>query len=156
MSKYFLVLVFLFCVSLAVAAESCAPNVTLINQDPYPAVPGNYVKLVFQISSISSSDCGDINFALLPKYPLILDPRETGIRTFSKVDYLKDYNTNILVPYKVRVDENAVDGSSPIEINLQNKGTSPLAISKTFNLEIKTQKQLLTFSSRISITARIR
>lgn len=131
----FLILFFSFAV---VSAEACAPNVTLLNQDPYPAVPGDYVKLVFQISEISAQECNDISFNLLQSYPLIFDPGETGLKTFGKVDYIKDYSASILVPYKVRIDENAINGESPVEIRLQNKGT--FVISKTFNIEVKDTK----------------
>ena len=134
MLRNFLVLVFVFSLTF-VLADSCTPNITLLNQDPYPAVPGDYVKLVFQINDISSTECNDITFKLLPNYPLIFDPGESGVRTFSKVDYLKDYNSNILVPYKVRIDENAVNGETPVETRLQNKGG--FLISKSFDLEIK-------------------
>jgi len=134
MKKYFL-LAILFLAVAFVSAEGCAPNITLLNQDPYPAVPGDYVKLVFQIKDISGADCNDMTFKLVEKYPLIFDPLESGIRTFSKVDYLKDYDSNVLVPIKVRIDENALDGTNPIEVSLQNKGF--FTISKTFDIEVE-------------------
>ncbi|MFA4960705.1 MAG: hypothetical protein WC548_03505 [Candidatus Pacearchaeota archaeon] len=138
MKKLFLILAMMAFMLLFVQADSCAPNITLLNQDPYPAVPGDYVKLVFQIEDISSSECSDITLKLIEDYPLVFDPDESGIRKFSKVDYVKDYNNNILVPYRVRIDENALDGSNPIEVYLQNKGI--FTVTKTFNLEVQDTK----------------
>ena len=137
MLRNFLFLMLIFSLTLVVA-DSCAPNITLLNQDPYPAVPGDYVKLVFQVNDISSTECSDITFRLLSDYPLTFDPGETGSRTFRKVDYLKDFNSNILVPFKVRIDGNAVNGETPIEVHLQNKGV--FLISKTLDLEVKDTK----------------
>lgn len=114
---------------------SCNLGVTLLNQDPYPAVPGDYVKLVFQVDGLAQPDCSDITFNLLEDYPIKFDPGKTGYRFFNKVDYVKDYKSSILIPYEVRIDKNALDGANPVEISVQNKN-SP-AISKTFNLEVK-------------------
>ncbi len=118
------------------AVSTCGLGVKLINQDPYPAVPGDYVKLVFQIDGLlSSANCGDITLNLIPDYPISLNPGESAVRTFKKVDYIKDYKTSILVPYKVRVGKDALDGKTPIEVMVQSKGDAPF--SKTFNLSVK-------------------
>src|SRR3989344_3696915 len=136
-----LILVSIFSLAFA-SAGACDLNVTLINQDPYPAVPGDYVKLVFQIKGIESPDCSDITFELLKDYPIEFDPGESGLRIFKKVDYLKDFETNILTPYEVRVNEDALDGSNPIEANIQSSGDSAvealtLEIPKQQNIEVK-------------------
>lgn len=117
------------------AENVCKATATLLNQDPYPAVPGDYVKLVFQVDGLDNPSCGDITFNLLPDYPIQFNPGESGLKTFKKVDYIKDYKTSILIPYKVRVNEDALDGISPIKAMIQNKGD--VSISKTFNLKIK-------------------
>ncbi len=116
------------------SADACDLSISLLNQDPYPAVPGDYVKLVFQIEGLDSPDCSDITFNLLQDYPIELDPGEDGTKKFSKIDYVKDYESNLLIPYEVRIDENALDGANPIEVNIQNEGDAPL--SQIFNLEI--------------------
>lgn len=119
---------------LITAGATCDLDVTLLNQDPYPAVPGDYVKLVFQVEGIDSPDCDDITFNLLSDYPIEFDPGESGLRTFKKIDYVKDYESNLLIPYKVRVNKDALNGASPIEIRVQSKNSVPL--SKTFDIEI--------------------
>jgi len=134
MKKGALVLLVLMLSSAAVSAEVCNINTTLLSQDPYPAVPGDYVKLVFQIKGIDNPDCNDIIFTLPENYPIEFDPGETGIRIFNKVDYIKDYESNILIPYEVRIDKNAVDGANPIEVMAQSRnGPSFL---KSFDIEV--------------------
>jgi|APSaa5957512576_1039674.scaffolds.fasta_scaffold00641_1 hypothetical protein len=113
---------------------SCDLDVSLINQDPYPVIPGEYVKLVFQLEGTDSPDCDDITFNLLEKYPLEFDPGELGSRTFRKIDYVKDYDSNILVPYEVRINEDALDGSNSIDVQVQSKNDAPLL--KTLDIEI--------------------
>ena len=113
---------------------TCDLDVTLLNQDPYPAIPGEYVKLVFQVEGLESPDCSDITFKLTENYPTKFNPGETGLRTFKKVDYIKDYTSNLLIPYEVRIDDAALDGSSEIETRVQSKNTAPLIT--TLNIEV--------------------
>jgi len=133
MKKVVIVLLLMMSVSF-VAAEACDLNITLLNQDPYPAVPGDYVKLVFQVKGIANPECNDIIFNLPEDYPIEFNPGESGIKTFEKVDYIKDYESSILVPYEVRVNENAIDGANPIEVFVQSRHDA--TVSKIFNLEV--------------------
>ncbi len=129
-----ILLLLLFSISFVAAENICDLKVTLLNQDPYPAVPGDYVKLVFQLEGIDDPDCNDITFNLLSDYPIEFNPGESGLRTFEKVDYIKDYESNILIPYEVRINKDALDGANPIEVRVQSRGDA--SISKIFDLEI--------------------
>jgi len=97
-------------------AESCNLDVSLINQDPYPAIPGDYVKLVFQVNGVDNPECGKVNFELLEQYPLIFDPEGVLIYTVDSGVYNKDFSSYLLAPYKVRIDDDALDGDNPIEV----------------------------------------
>ena len=134
MKKVILLLV-LLSVAFVSADTTCDLEVTLLNQDPYPAVPGDYVKLVFQIGGITSPDCDDITFNLPSSYPIEFDPGESGIRTFKKVDYVKDYESNILVPYEVRINKDAINGANSIEVQVQSR--NGIMLSETFDIEIE-------------------
>ena len=83
------------------AAESnqCNLDVSLINQDPDPIIPGNYVELVFQVSGIDNSLCDGAVLELVPSYTFSLDPQENAIRTLAGSTYVSpDYNTFWNVP----------------------------------------------------------
>ena len=134
MKKVVILLLLVLSVGFAAAEIRCDLNATLLNQDPYPAVPGDYVKLVFQLEGIDDTDCNDITFNLLADYPIEFNPGESGLRTFDRVNYLKDYESNILIPYEVRINKDALDGTNPIEVRAQSRGDAPLV--KTLNLEI--------------------
>jgi len=134
MNKVVMLLLLVLSVSFASAEIICDLNVTLLNQDPYPAVPGDYVKLVFQLEGIDDPDCSDITFDILTNYPIEFNPGESGLRTFRRVNYLKDYESNILIPYEVRINKDALDGANPIEVRVQSKGSAPL--SKTLDIEV--------------------
>ncbi len=134
MRRVVLSLIVLFSLSL-VSASDCSLKTSLLNQDPYPVVPGEYVKLVFQISGLDNPECKDITFELLEEYPIRFNPGQGGPKIFKKVDYIKDYSSNILIPLEVRVDSDALDGPNPLEATVKNGAGAPLI--KSFNLEIK-------------------
>jgi len=134
MRKLVILLSLILFVSFASAEIICDLDISLINQDPYPAVPGDYVKLVFQLEGIDGADCNDITFNLLSDYPIEFNPGESGLRTFERVNYVKDYESNILIPYEVRINKDALDGATPIEVRAQSRGDAP--VSKVFNLEV--------------------
>ena len=133
MRKEVILISFILCLTITSAA--CDISAILFNQDPYPAVPGDYVKLVFQINNINEADCNDITFELLENYPISFNPGETGLRTFKKADYIKDYESSILIPYKVRIDLNALDGANIIEAEMKNKGDAPQTVPFTLEIE---------------------
>ena len=129
------VLVLIFSM-LFVSSEACNLGISLINQDPYPAIPGDYVKLVFQIEGVSNPQCGKIEFELLEQYPLVFDPNFNSIVTADSGIYHRDYNSFLIAPYKVRIDESALEGDTPIEVQYKY-GTNTAYLTKEFNINIE-------------------
>ena len=120
-----------------ISAEACSLDVKMVNQDPYPAIPGDYVKIVFQVEGISNSDCGEIEFELAEKYPISFDPDEKSKLTINSGVYSKDFSSFLLAPYKVRVDENALNGDNPIEVKFNYGLNKKSFLTKQFDLNIE-------------------
>ncbi|HKL23170.1 MAG TPA: hypothetical protein VJ895_00295 [Candidatus Nanoarchaeia archaeon] len=127
-------IIFLF--SFASVSAACDLDVSLINQDPYPAIPGEYVKLVFQISGVDNPECGMIDFELLEQYPLIFDPNEKRIYSVDSGIYHRNYKSFLLATYKVRVDSDAMDGDNPIETNYRY-GSRSVDFQNQFDINIE-------------------
>lgn len=104
-----------------ISAAPCDLTISMINQDPYPAIPGDYVKVVFQIDGLENPECGTVTFGLMEKYPISLDPNTTNEITISAGTFQRGYSSFYLAPYRLRIDENALDGNNPIEVYYQNK-----------------------------------
>ena len=119
-----------------VSSEACKLDISLINQDPYPAIPGDYVKVVFQVNGVSNPECGQVEFELLEKYPISFDPTDEPKIIFQSGIYKKDYSSFLTVPYKVRVDENALNGDNPIEVQYR-KGSNLVYETQQFMLNIE-------------------
>jgi len=95
--------------------QVCSPIVQLISQDPYPASPGEYVKLVFQVEGVIDSVCGAVNFELKNEYPISFDPGASNTYSFESGFFQLNYGEFATIPFKVRVNEDAVDGDNQIE-----------------------------------------
>jgi len=123
----------IFLVPLISSAE-CDLDISMINQDPYPAIPGDYVKVVFQIDGIENPECGVVTFGIKEDYPISLDPNVENPITINSGTFQRTYSSFYLAPYKLRVDEDAIDGDNPIEVNYKIGSTDYL---EEFNLYVE-------------------
>lgn len=121
MKRFFLILamlVFALPSGLAQTGSGCDLDVTLVDQDPSPATPGEYVDLLFQVTGVDNPSCGDLTFKLNEDYPLVFDPGFTGIASAKSGVFAKNFRSFWVIPFQVRVDSNALDGKNPIEVTL--------------------------------------
>jgi len=133
MKKGVLVLaVFLFIVPLISA--TCELSVQMLNQDPYPAVPGEYVKVVFQMTGTEESDCGQAFMEVVPAFPFSVESDSTRMTTSSGT-YLTGYESFILNGYKLAVDNDALDGANKLKLSYGSSSTSVL--TKDFDIEVE-------------------
>jgi len=134
--SFLLVLVIMNFVS-ADSTNACNLNVSLINQNPYPAIPNSYVEVVFQASGVENIQCGGVKFELIPSYPFSLDENASLI-TLEDKTYVYGYKSDWVIPYKLRIDKDALDGSAEIEVHYSpGNWKADSYITKKFNIEIQ-------------------
>jgi len=128
---------FLFVLSF-VSAAGCDMAISLINQDPYPAIPGEYVKLVFELSGVGSPNCQGSVFEIAPEYPFSSDPGQLLAVDVNEISFINNYKQTVLVPYKLRVDKDAVDGDANVKTKLTigSSDTSKYSFDN-FNVSVK-------------------
>lgn len=120
----------------SVSAVGCDLTVSMINQDPYPAIQGEEATVVFQIDGVADSECGDVEFGLVEKYPISLMPDQEEMYTFESGTFKKDFKSFFLAPFKIKVSEEALDGDNKIEVKYRN-GKDVSYTTKEFNLNVK-------------------
>lgn len=139
-----LAFVILSCISLGSLASAsngaCLLNTSLINQDPYPAIPGDYVKLVFQVDGTDNSACGDVSIKLNEEYPFTLDVGAQAVFS-TKSFFDRNYQSFLIAPFEIRVDKEALDGANPIEVTVsyEREGTKSTTLEK-FYVEIEDKR----------------
>ncbi|MFH2019939.1 MAG: hypothetical protein ABIJ34_00865 [archaeon] len=132
------ILLFTLLASIALAVEAPGINITLMNQEPDPVNPGEYLELRFMIHN-TQADTVATNFQVMldPEYPFSLDANEEALRSYGDLPALGNSKNALVVKYKVRVDEKAVQGSNPVRIKYKH-GNLPW-ISREFFVEVRTR-----------------
>jgi hypothetical protein len=122
-----------------VKAESdlCSPEIKLVNQDPIPAIPDSYVKIIFEVSNLDN--CNGFAVKLNLEYPFSLDPLTDPIQTIEKSPYAQDYKTVFNIPYKIRVASDALEGDYSLKLKYHetiSKDFDYFSIEKGFNITV--------------------
>jgi hypothetical protein len=140
MKKGWMIGIFLIFVLSFVSAESCDLDVTLLNQDPYPAIPGESVKVVFQIDGVSNPECNTVHFEVKENFPFVIDQSSQNPITIVSGAYLAKYSSFYLAPYKIRIDKDSLEGDIPIEVLYSSNGQQQISLYKEFNINVKDVK----------------
>ncbi len=138
MSKSILMIIFIS-LSLSYVSASCSIDVNLINQDPYFATPGEYVDVLFQVTGVEDPSCGLITIELLEEYPFTLDSGKSIFQLDSGT-YVKDFNSFLRLPYKVRVDSEALDGDQSLKVKVSSNVGASFSKIYDFNISVEDVK----------------
>lgn len=114
--------------------EDCNLQISLLNQDPISAIPGDYVDVVFQVTGLEKSVCSGAVFQIEPSYPFSLDEEPQILTMQGSTWSSSNYKNYWTIPYKLRVDENALDGANELKVSY---GEESLILSKSFNISIE-------------------
>lgn len=101
-------------------------QVTILKYEPYPANPGEYVDVWIEANLGSSVKYA--KFELLEDFPFSLDDGDDPIRIFD------NYQGDVLMHYKVRVDEDAVEGDNTLSLKITSGKYSET--SSVFDMDV--------------------
>ncbi|MEM4268214.1 MAG: COG1361 S-layer family protein [Candidatus Woesearchaeota archaeon] len=113
--------------------------VTLLNQDPDPAEPGQYVNVRLKIENIGNLPATDFILSFEPKFPFSLDSNEIANKSFAVVGPLMKDDQRIVVKYKVRVSRDAVDGTNIMRFKYMYKDKNGVLkeFAKDFEIDVQ-------------------
>ena len=100
MKKMMIVLVIVFFFTSVCYAERgvCDLSVSILNQEPFPAVPGDVVEIVFMLSGLDTTDCGVIDFEIFEEYPFSIMPYDESKYAIQSGTYTKGYSPHKTIP----------------------------------------------------------
>ena len=116
-------------------SEGSNVDITLINQDPATAQPGEYVDLKFKISNQGQSPAEDTSVELVESFPFSLDPDVSGNRELGDMRGAAIGDDSYIVEYRVRVDENAVESENEISLKYTT-GDDDLSVTRDFDISV--------------------
>ena len=124
-------------------------DVTMVNQIPDPVEPGQYVEVRFKFENTGSENAEDIEVQILPDYPFSLEPGDSQTKYIGSAHGRQIGDIGIIVKYRLKVDENAVEGANDIELRyrINNPGYPPNWIKlEPFTIDVQTHDAILAVS----------
>ncbi len=134
-----LVIVFFFTSVCYAERGVCDLSVSILNQEPFPAVPGDVVEIVFMLSGLDTTDCGVIDFEIFEEYPFSIMPYDESKYAIQSGTYTKGYSPHKTIPVDFKVHEDALDGDNPLEIGYRSSFEEGSHTQK-FNIEVQDVK----------------
>jgi hypothetical protein len=119
-------------------SDRCNLDVSLVNQDPYPATPDDYLNVLLQVTGVGTTNCGGARVSLDLSYPFSMDS-DNNLQVLQANTYNKDGFKDVWnIPYKLRVDKNALEGNSQLTVKYApGNWDSNAYLTKKFNISIK-------------------
>ena len=148
-----LCILILFAVSLNAATQSTQRpvetsqiEVTLINQEPDPSEPGNYVDVRFKLDNNGSEEARNVEVEILPEYPFSLDPGREALRSAGTLQSRQRGDVGVIVKYRLRVNKDAIEGENEIRIRYRiDKGI--WVEPEEFFIDVQTNDAILAVDS---------
>ncbi len=132
--------------AVSIPENSYKVNVSLVNQKPDPAQPGEIIEVRFKFENAGSNRADSLQVELVPKYPFSLLPGDTALQNVGSLQSHQTAENGLIVKYKLRVDDNAVEGDTPLTLRYRI-GSDAWIQPKDFKISVKTLESILYVTS---------
>ena len=114
-------------------ADYGALDVTLLNQDKDPAIPGEYVELRFKVEKQGNKELENIQFELEEQYPFSFDNSDTPVKELGNWKVQTDNSQYYTLFYKLKVDQNALEDTYNLTLTQNADGVE---VSRDFEVRV--------------------
>ncbi|MBR9677606.1 hypothetical protein GOV04_05695 [Candidatus Woesearchaeota archaeon] len=114
-------------------------RIELLRAEPSPVEPGEYIMAYFKAENFATVKAKEVVFEFIENYPFSLDETTDPITEYGLVGAL-DLMT---FDYKIRVDDNAVEGTNQIKIRVSTDGGITYKEQK-FNVAVRTRDAIVS------------
>ena len=124
----------------AEASDTKLVIVSLVNQDPDPAIAGDIVEVRVGVENRGGAPAENLVLEFVPQYPFIA---VTGENNVKKVGTLKAYQYDAdmkIIKFKVRVDRDATAGQYEMKIKEYEEGNTAVSATRSINIEVKSKE----------------
>ncbi|MFC1752660.1 COG1361 S-layer family protein [Thermoproteota archaeon] len=120
---------------------------SLISQDPDPVNPGDMVEVRWKIENLGSSSANNVMMKLEPEYPFSLLPGDDGIRDIGGIQGRQIDEEGVIVLYKLRVDEYAIEGDTDLELEYKYNYNKWMKTDDVYTIRVQTIDAALSIES---------
>lgn len=131
--------------SVALNDKEVVPNIQVLTlkYEPFPVNPGEYVDVWLKVGNEGDADIDDFAIELVSKFPFSIDSGETATRHYGKILA----NSIVLVHYKVRVSEDAVEGDNFLKFRYRYVQSNLKWIDDQVKIRVQTREAVLSIDS---------
>ncbi len=120
-------------------------RVSLVNQEPDPVNPGEYVDIRFKLENIGDEDLMDVQIQLVTTEYFKLDAEKPATIDVGSLEGFQAGDLAKIVKYRVKVDEGAVEGQNEIEVKVKTSSTDWETYK--FNIDVRTTDAIIALES---------
>ncbi|MGM5487518.1 MAG: COG1361 S-layer family protein [Nanobdellota archaeon] len=103
------------------ADETPRVKTTILNQDPDPAEPGEYLELRWKVTKYGSEAIDNLTFVLEPEYPFFFDASDNPKKSVGYWTGYSEEEEHYTLYYKIRVAEDALEGTYTLDLKHQKR-----------------------------------
>ena len=131
-------------VQLQSALAASALTVTLSKYEPFPATPGQTVKVWLLVQNTGTYSATNVGVKLISQYPFTLYGDINDTKTIPLLSAGSDY----LIDYTLKVDQNAVEGDNVLTVKLfYNSGGTASEADTDIDLNVQTKDATVSIDS---------
>lgn len=134
--------------------QSSSLDVSLINQNPDAARPGEPVELTFSVQNVGINDLEDISIEVDPEYPFLKLSGESLTKQITFLNARQDDDDAVTIKFKLMTDADAAEGTYDIDVittatsDSGSSSSKTITNKKTIHLEVRGKEyaQVVTIS----------
>ena len=126
--------------SFAYAADTEIISLSLVNQDPDPAIAGDILEIRIGIENQGGSAAEEIMLEVADDYPFT---KLSGENLVKEVGTIKAYQTGSdmkIVKFRLRIDRDATAGQYELKVKRYTSGMESVSAQSKFNIDIKNKE----------------
>lgn len=129
---------------MAVTAYALAGDmltISLVNQDPTPALAGNLVEIRLGVENTAGQPSEDVVLEFQEEYPFKMVPGENPVKKVGTLDSYQSGDNYKIIKYKIQVDKDAPAGEYQLSFWQYKEGEKEIGrIKKTISIDIKSKE----------------
>ncbi len=134
-----LALTLLLPMSYAGLEDTTAISVTLLNQDPDPAIAGDIVEVRIGVANLGGKVADNFVLEFSPSYPFELVPGESAIQKIGTLNAYQGGQTMKIAKYRTKVDKDTIAGSYELKINYYREGLGGV-VQKSLPVDVRNKE----------------
>jgi len=115
-------------------------SLSLVNQDPMPALAGQLVELRIGIENLGADPAANLVLELVPEYPFGSVQGESYVQKIGTINAGQKGTNMKIIAFKALVAREATAGQYALTIKSYTEGNANASIQKTFNVEVESQE----------------